>query len=307
LLRVLPTLLVLGLLAGTAAAFAITEGLKLERSPITRTRITKIISPACDCEHASASIRFFLRKADTVRVTVVDSGGDVVKTLTRRHFGRGVVQLRWNGRDGDGVQASGGGYRVRVHLARRHQTITIPNTIRVDSTPPTITLTSVRPAVISPNHDGRADYATIRFHVSESARPLLYVDGKLAGRGQLASAAGAFHWFGKIDGRRARAGSYRITLRAEDQAGNVSPPTSADILRIRFVELGRKVIRAAPGRRFSVRVTTDAKTVRWLLHARTGQGSSHTLVLRAPKRPGRYRLFVTAADRSQTALVVVAK
>ena len=303
----MPTLLVLGLLGGTAAAFAITEGLKLERSPIARTRITKIISPACQCEHASASIRFFLRKPDTLLVTIVDSDADTVTTLTRRHFGRGTVRLRWNGRDGGGVQVRDGGYRVRVHLARRHQTITVPNTIRVDSTAPTIKLTSVRPAVISPNHDGRSDYANVRFHVSGTARPLLYVDGKLAGRGRLVSGAGALHWFGKIDGRRARAGSYRITVRAEDQAGNISAPTAADVLRIRFVELGRKVIRVGSGRRFSVRVTTDAKTVRWLLHGRTGHGTSRTLVLRAPKQPGRYSLFVTAADRSQTALVVVTR
>jgi len=307
LLRVLSTLLVLGLLGGTAAAFAITEGLKLERSPIARTRITKIISPACQCDHAAASIRFFVRKADTLAVTIVDSNGDSVATLTRRHFRRGVVRLRWNGRDGAGGQVRDGGYRVRVHLARQHQTITLPNTIVVDSKAPTITLTSVRPTVISPNHDGRADYATVRFHVSGTARPLLYVDGALVGRGLLASAAGALHWFGKIDGRRARAGSYEITLRAEDRAGNVSAPTPADALRIQFVDLDRKVIRVAPGRHFSVRVTTDAKNVRWRLHGRTGHGTSRKLVLRAPKQRGRYRLFVTAADRSQTALVVVTK
>jgi hypothetical protein len=118
---------------------------------------------------------------------------------------------------------------------------------------------------------------------------------------------GALHWFGKMGGAPAAAGRYAITLRAEDRAGNVSAPTPSKPLRIRFVELGRKVIRVPSGRRFSVRVTTDAKTVGWRLHGRTGHGTSRTLLLRAPKQPGRYRLFVTAADRSQAALVVVTK
>jgi hypothetical protein len=305
--RVLSTLLVLGLLGGTAAAFAVTEGLKLERSPIAKTRVTKVISPACECEHAAASIRFFLRKPDTVRVSVVDADGDVVAALTRRHFRRGFVPLHWNGRDSDGVQAPDGGYRVRVHLTRRHQTITLPNTIRVDSLAPSITLTSVRPRVISPNHDGRADYTTVRFSVSTAARPLLYADGKLVGRGQLTASTGALHWFGKIGGDPARAGRYPITLRAEDRAGNISAPTPADAVRIRFVELGRRVIRVPSGRRFSVGVTTDAKEIGWRLHGRTGHGTSRTLLLRAPKQPGTYRLFVTAADRSQAARVVVTK
>ena len=43
--RLLPILLVLGLLGGTAAAFAITEGLKLEKSPIGSTHVDKLFSP----------------------------------------------------------------------------------------------------------------------------------------------------------------------------------------------------------------------------------------------------------------------
>ncbi len=38
-------LLVLALLGCTAAAFAVTEGLKLEKSPITRTIVDKVVAP----------------------------------------------------------------------------------------------------------------------------------------------------------------------------------------------------------------------------------------------------------------------
>ena len=43
--RFLPALLVVGLLGGSAAAFAVTERLKLERSPIFSTRVDKFVSP----------------------------------------------------------------------------------------------------------------------------------------------------------------------------------------------------------------------------------------------------------------------
>ena len=43
--RILPTLLVLALLGCTAAAFAVTEGLKLEKSPISKTVVDKVVAP----------------------------------------------------------------------------------------------------------------------------------------------------------------------------------------------------------------------------------------------------------------------
>jgi hypothetical protein len=305
--RLLSTLLVLGLLGGTAAAFAITEGLKLEKSPITRTHITKVFSPTCGCPHDRAKIDFRLRHADTAKVTIVLPRGDTVATLADHYFRRGTVTLRWDGRNDTGAIVPDGSYRVRVHLAKRHQTINLPNTILVDTTPPTITLKSVQPTVISPNHDGRAEYANISFRVSGPARPLLYVNGKLAGRGRLDRSGATLHWFGKSQGRRYPAGTYRLTLRAEDQAGNISKPTPPATVRIRFLALGRPVIRVPAGKRFSVGVSADAKLVRWLLHGRMGRASPGTLKLRAPRRPGRYRLFVTAVGHSQTAVVIVTK
>ena len=44
-----------GLLAATAAAFAITERLKLTPSPILGTRVSKTFSPICRCATGSAS------------------------------------------------------------------------------------------------------------------------------------------------------------------------------------------------------------------------------------------------------------
>ncbi len=306
--RVLSTLLVLGLLGGTAAAFAITEGLKLEKSPITRTQVEyKVFSPVCGCKHDKALIEFRLRHGDTVKATIVTPSGDTVATLADHYFRRGTVKLPWGGRDEAGSVVPDGKYRLRVHLAKHHQTINLPTTIQVDTTPPAITLKSVRPAIISPNHDGRAEFTSISFRVSAPARPLLYVDGKLAGRGRLERAGGTLHWFGKIRGRRYPAGAYRLSLRAEDAAGNISKPTPPATVRIRFLTLGRTVIRVPAGKRFFVGVSADSKLVHWLLHGRMGEDSPGTLRLRAPKRAGHYRLFVTAVGHSQTAVVIVTK
>ena len=67
------------LLGGTAAAFAVTQGLKIEPSPILAPHIDKVFSPVCDCDSRVATIQFKLRKPDRVRLEIVDSDGDVVR------------------------------------------------------------------------------------------------------------------------------------------------------------------------------------------------------------------------------------
>jgi hypothetical protein len=306
--RFLPILLVLGLLGGTAAAFAITEGLKLEKSPIAGTRITKLFSPTCDCPPKDvAHVTFRLRRGSMMTVTVITPDGEPVATIANHYFRRGQVDppLSWNGLTTAGAPVPDGLYKLRIHL--RHQTITLPNTIEVDSTPPAITIKRVVPRVFSPDHDGRREYVTISFGVSSTARPLLYVDGRQVGRGRLARSAGSIHWYGGVHGETYPAGVYQLSLRAEDRAGNISPPTSDVRVAIRYLSLGRKVVHVRAGKRFALRVTSDAESVQWLLRGRSGEGPPGTLRMRAPKKPGRYKLFVTSNGRSQAALVVVSK
>jgi hypothetical protein len=45
--------------------------------------------------------------------------------------------------------------------------------------------------------------------------------------------------------------------------------------------------------------------VRWQLHGRSGVARAGTLRIRAPKKPGVYHLYVTAAGHSAVATVVV--
>jgi hypothetical protein len=307
--RVLSILLVLGLLGGTAAAFAITEGLKLEKSPIARTQVdNQLFSPVCDCPKDTVTISFQLRHADMLTATIVTPSGKTVATLAHRYYRRGHVDLPpWNGHDQLGNVVPDGVYKLRLHLRNRHQTITLPTAIRVATKPPAITIKSVRPRVFSPDNDGRAEYVTLSFTVSARARALLYVNGRQVGRGRVVRTGGSLNWYGGAHGEDYPPRVYHLSLRAEDQAGNISPPTRDVLVRLRFIALGRDVVRVRSGARFSLRVSSDAKVVRWLLHGRSGEAAPGTLSLRAPKKPGRYRLFVTSVDHSEVAQVVVTK
>ena len=306
--RLLPILLVVGLLGGTAAAFAITEGLKLEKSPITRTHVVnRLFSPACNCPKDFAEVNFRLRKGDTLTATVVTPQGDEVETIANHYFRKGLVRLRWNGHDAAGAVAPDGPYKLRLHLKKRHQTITLPNTLTIKTNPALIAIKTVSPRVFSPDRDGRSEYVTVKFSVTGTARPLLYVDGAQVGRGRLTRAGGSIHWYGGKHGEKYAPGVYHLSLRAEDRAGNVSPPTRDVTVVLRYLALGRDVVHVRPGARFAVRVASDAKAVQWLLRGKSGEDVPGTLRFRAPKKPGRYKLFVTVNGHSDVALVVVSK
>ena len=103
--RVLSTVLLLVLLGATTVAFAVTEGLKLQPSPIRSVSVDKVFSPTCDCNTDQAWIRFRIRKTDTLTLALVDAHGAVVRTLVGpSSTKRGLVIATWDGRD-EGAQA----------------------------------------------------------------------------------------------------------------------------------------------------------------------------------------------------------
>src|SRR5688500_8743827 len=121
--RIASTAFVVVLLSATTAAFALTERLKLQQSPILGPRVDKLFSPVCACESATAAVRFRLRNADRLDIAIVDADGDVVRTLVQgRRYGRGAVAVAWNGRDDRGAVVAEGSYRPRVHLDEQHRT-----------------------------------------------------------------------------------------------------------------------------------------------------------------------------------------
>ena len=177
-------LVVVGLLGGTAAAFALTEQLKLERSPVYRTRVGKLLGPNCRCGLARIPIRFLLRKRETLTVVIVDSHERVVRNLlTTDSAAEGPSDVLLGRARRLGTRRPGrASTSPGIHLARDRRTILMPNPIRVDTAAPTVSVGSVRPRVFSPDGDGRSDVVRIHFRMSEAARALLFVDGKLGPR-----------------------------------------------------------------------------------------------------------------------------
>jgi hypothetical protein len=302
--RLLSTLLVVALLGGTAAAFAVTQGLKIEPSPILSPRIDKVFSPACDCDTRAATIQFRLRKPDRVQLEIV-RGNDVVRTLVPgRRLRTGKVTYTWNGRDDQGRFVPQGVYKPRVHLAEQHRTIDLPNEMRVDTTAPGISLVSVAPRAFSPDRDGHADRIAISYRTSEPAHGILLVDGTRVVFTRRQLTRSSLVWNGRVQGEDARPGVHRLQLAAEDRAGNVSDAGKAFDVVVRYVELGRQRIEAKAGTRFGVRVSADTP-VRWRLGKRRGTAKPGVLVLRAPGLPGRYTLTVAVGTHDARAAVFV--
>ncbi len=297
------TLLVAGLLVATATAFAVTERLKLEDSPVSGTQIDGLFSPVCtQCkpEAREATIAFRLRREENIRLDIADSNG----TIVRRGVGAGVFgqsfhTFAWDGRNDAGHVVPDGFYTAELTLVDEKRTVDFPQEIQVDSTPPTIEV-DIRHPVFSPDGDGHADRVDLRYRFGEPAYSILYVDGKRQGRSHGHRPIDTRQWYG----RGFPPGEYRLALAAQDLAGNVAPSTREFTVRLRFIELSQRryVVR---GRTLRVRVSTDVKNVQWRLAGRGGTVHKHVFRIPVPNRPGRYLLTVSENGKRARATVIV--
>jgi hypothetical protein len=279
--RFISTALLLVLLGATAGAFVVTEGLKLEPSPITKVFVEpKVFSPTCECDTDLTVIGFRLRKADRLTLSIVGKGGDLARTLvgpvTRT---KGSFSASWDGLDEDGSVATDGVYRARVHL--RHRTILMPNKIRVDTTPPIVKVRHVGPHVLEPG-----TRLKVRYLVNEPARVYVFLNGKRVVLGRSTRLKWKVEW--PVEGRP---GKYRVTLAARDVAGNLSNASRAVTIVIPLRVLTPRV-QVAGGARFAVRLATDGRAYHWRLAKQGGFASGRRLVLRAPRKPGDYALVI---------------
>jgi hypothetical protein len=159
------TVLVGVLIAAAAVAFLRAEHLKLERSPVAKPAIQKFFSATCNagtrhCDPSHrAELAFTLRRPATVALAIVDGDGHVVRRLGGPSARpKGVVRSSWDGRTTSGPLAPDGDYHLRVELRSLDRTITIPDPVVLDDTPPVVT-------VLSPAGD-----TPVRYGVSERAR-----------------------------------------------------------------------------------------------------------------------------------------
>lgn len=300
--RVLSTVTLLGLLVATAAAFAITEHLKLIKSPVYGTKVTKEFSPVCRCATAKASISFKLRHPDRVTVTIVDLSGHTVATLRREvPEPKGRVTVPWNGRTNAGL-ARQGSFQPEVALSRR--TILLPNVIDVVTTVPKVLSASAGKGTLVP---GGGRQIKIGYTLSEKAHAVVYLGDRRIIRGRSSRPHDVLKWNGVLEGRVLPVGRYVLSVAALDFAGNVTPASERKrvVVVLRDISLSQTRIDVRRRPRFTVGVSTRAAKFRWRLGGKRGTGRGKLLRLHAPAKRGRYRLVVTEHGHSAVALVVV--
>ena len=198
----LAAIVVVLLIGGTAAAFAYTQGLKQTKSPVVATKVTKRFS-------RFAHIAFGLRRDDHLSIEILNSRGDVVRTLVAdRVVRKGYRGFTWNGRGDGGRRLPDGVYKARIDLQDADRTIDLPNRIVLDTVPPRVTGASSRVT---------ASLLRVRYRFDEQAHALLFVNG----RRRLKSAS--YKPSGRVDLplRDVPKGAV-VALAAEDLAGNVS-------------------------------------------------------------------------------------
>jgi hypothetical protein len=293
--RTLATVVVLVLLAATAVAFVETERLKLKPSPVTKVSVTKFFSPTCECDDQTAVIAFRLRKPGRLTVSIVDADHNPVQTLVGpAAVKKGRVVATWDGQSGAGGFAPDGSYRARIQLGYR--TIYMPNRIHVDTTPPVVKLRNVGPRILQPR-----SRLKVRYLLNEPARVSVYLDGRRVVLGR----SSRLKW--KVDWPvRARPGKHRVTVTARDAAGNLSNATRPVVVVVPLRVLTKRVT-VRPSQRFAVRIQDDARAYFWRLGPGRGFASSRSLRLRAPKRPGHYRLVIRQDHVAHAVPVVVTR
>ena len=313
--RVLTSVTLLGLLVATAAAFAITEHLKLIKSPIYgvvvstgqsngRRPLPAIFSPVCNCPTATARIRIRLRHSDRVTVTIVDKDDHTVATLADNRLlgAHGPQHFVWDGRTDDGALVPDGVYRpwaqVGDHKFRFQNKITV-DTVR----PQVLSAKGLKPLLLA----GPGQTLAIRYEFSENAHPLLYLGNSRIGLGRHTRQSGTIKWSGRLDHGPLRAGRYVLSVGAVDRAGNETPAAERKHITVdlRYVELTPDRITVRSGRPFKVHVTTAARRYTWRLGHRHGARRGRVLRLRAPSTPGTYRLVVAENGQATTAVIKV--
>jgi hypothetical protein len=293
--KLAPTLIVAGLLAATASAFAVTERLKLEDSPVLGTRIPALFSP----KKTETRIGFRLRREENIRLDIVDDNGTSRSILERYANAWGL--RAHSVADGPRALAASpdGLYQVQLQLKDEDRTIEFPSTVRVDSTPPAIQRVRIKHRLFSPDGDHRADQVNVQYTFNEPAYAILYVDGKRVATSFRKKPVNAIQWYGRREAQR-----LRLALAAQDLAGNVAGTTRAFTVRLRYIDLFKHKY-TPRGRILRVRVSTDAKTVGWRLGRTRGNAKPPLIRLPVPSKPGRYTLTVTANGHRARATVVV--
>jgi hypothetical protein len=224
------------LVVATIAAFFITQHLKSTNPLLVVWTPPAPFSNDGDGCRNRTSITFNLQnRSDSVSVFVLDSDGDIVRTVasgvemqkpSAHHRVRRTFY--WSGREDSGQLAPNGTYHFQVALANQGRIEDLTQyPIVVDTVPPHLVVTSVSPSQLpAPG----ATPATVRFTGSKGRGGLLIiyrtgltgpprvVDARKIPFSARSSHGYAKTWNGLIHGRPAPAGTYVMALKVTDRA-----------------------------------------------------------------------------------------
>jgi hypothetical protein len=316
--RVLSTVTLLGLLVATAAAFAITEHLKLKKSPLYGLEVSAgrtpplhpgaptVFSPVCHCPTDVARFGIRLRHPARVTVAIVDSSGHTVATRAKNQlFAAHVPQhVVWDGRTDSGALVPDGVYKPWLTLGSR--TFKFANKMTVDTQPPEVrSAAGLKPVLLA----GPGRSVAVKYDLSENAHALVYLGNRLIVVGHDSRPIDKIKWNGRADGRPFPAGRYVLSIGARDLAGNETPAAKRKHVTVvlHYIEVAPERTAVRVNRLFGVHVDTASKRYTWRLGKRHGSRRGQTLRLRAPSNPGTYRLVVTENGHAATAVVRVHK
>jgi hypothetical protein len=318
------------LVAATFAAFFVAQRLKNQPAVIAEFQGgTGLFSPNRDGRSDRARMNVQLREDDQVSATVVDADGDRVRRLVedlelpayRRLF------LRWDGMTDARRRAPDGTYRVRLNLRRQGRSITLPQNVVLDTTPPRPRVLSIGPQPapgpeLLPSETGeparirfRAPGRRVSVEVWRTDRGPRRVAEVFATPGAVPGGIGTATWDGRVRGRRIGAGTFRVVVRSRDRAGNIgtSAPARSGIT-LRYLAAQPPLRPVGAGQPITVAVDARGRPFSWTLRRvasagairRSRRTTGRPFAIRAPRgASGAYLFAARTRDRGTQVPVAV--
>ena len=307
------------LVAATFGAFFVAQRLKSAESVAEYTKLYRAFSPNGDGRRDVDRITFKVKEADEVTVTVVNAEGDRVRRLAT-----GIdatpsrpVTVVWDGKTDAGGRAPDGRYRMQVGLRGSGRTVTVAGSFVVDTTPPTPVVLSVTPPIAGPVPGAfqirargvgtrRAPYFRVLRTDLDPAKEVARFRGR--------KGSPRAEWDGTVAGVPAPPGTYMVSVRVRDRAGNlgtapaVLPPVPGQVrgkpgITVRKLAAQPPLEPVRAGERVQFFVDSRRRPYRWTVRRvgasrpiKKGSGpAGKTLTMRAPRGiSGAYLLRVRA-------------
>jgi hypothetical protein len=244
------------LVVATFAAFFVAQRLKAAPGVVGEFRHSPFFSPNRDGRFDHATVRFEIRKRGRVSLAVVDADGDEVRELIDddTFLPYREIRARWDGLNDDGERAVDGTYRYRITLPDQGRNVVLPESVRLDTTPPKPRVISIgpakdtvpRPELLPVPGGGEAVVHFIAPGRRTSKKKILLFKtspGPMRAVGEpilLPDDATEWRWDGTTaSGRPVSPGTYLVAIQARDQAGNIGTSPALDRRGLPAVTYGR--------------------------------------------------------------------